>query len=87
MPFSEKITGAPGTGMLRLLLEQGPEVHDIPVTATITYQDGRSEQVMVVAADPVTEVQVPVSGRVRDVRLNEDYGALVKIERPRRPGP
>lgn len=78
---------APGTGMLRLLLEQGPQVHDIPVTATITYQDGRSEQVMVVAADPVTEVQVPVSGRVRDVRLNEDFGALVKIERPRRPGP
>ena len=32
----------------------------------------------------VTEVQVPVTGRVRDVRLNEDFAALAKIDRPRR---
>jgi hypothetical protein len=75
---------APGNGTLRLLLEQGPRVHDIPVTATIAYQDGRTEQVVVVAADPVTEVQVPVTGRVREVRLNEDFGALVRIERQRK---
>jgi hypothetical protein len=75
---------APGTGMLRLILDQGPLVHDIPVTATVAYMDGRTEQVLVVASDAVTEVQVPVTGRVRDVRLNEDYAALVKVERPRR---
>ncbi len=75
---------APGAGMLRLLLEQGPRVHDIPLTATIVYMDGKTEQVLVVAGDEVTEVQVPVSGRVRDVRLNEDFAALVRIERPRR---
>jgi hypothetical protein len=78
---------APGGGTLRLLLEQGPRVHDIPLTATVAYMDGRTEQVLVVAGDEVTEVQVPVSGRVRDVRLNEDFAALVKIDRLRRPNP
>lgn len=78
---------APGAGMLRLLLQQGAVVHDIPMTATITYADGRTEDVLVVASAEVTEVQVPVSGRVRDVRLNEDFGALAKVERTRRPGP
>ncbi len=78
---------APGAGMLRLILEQGPRVHDIPLTATVAYMDGRTEQVLVVAGDEVTEVQVPVSGRVRDVRLNEDFAALVKIDRSRRPNP
>ena len=47
------------------------------------YADGRTEQVLAVASDAVTEVQVPVTGRVRDVRLNEDFGALVRIERKR----
>jgi hypothetical protein len=69
--------------MLRLILDQGPRVHDIPLTATVAYVDGRTDQVLVVASDAVTEVQVPVTGRVRDVRLNEDYAALVRIERPR----
>ena len=27
--------------------------------------------------------QVPVTGRVRDVRFNEDFGALVRVERRR----
>ncbi len=77
---------APGAGMLRIILEQGPNVHDIPMTATVLYSDGRAEEVLVVASDEVTEVQVPVTGRVRDLRLNEDYAALVKVERPRRAG-
>ena len=76
---------APGTGMLRLILEQDTPVHDIPVTATIGYADGRSEEVVVVSGEAVTEVQVPVSGTVREVRLNEDFGALVKVERARVP--
>ena len=74
---------APSGTTLRLILEQGPKVHDIPVTATIVYADGRSEQVLAVVSDQVTEVQVPASGRVREVRINEDFGALVRPERKR----
>ena len=74
---------APVGSTLRLILEQGPKVHDVPVTATIVYADGRAEQVLAVVSDQVTEVQVPATGRVRDVRFNEDFGALVRIERKR----
>ncbi len=75
---------APAGGTLRLLLEQASPVHDVPLTATILYTDGRTEKVLAIAADEVTEVQVPVAGRVREVRFNEDFGALVKVERSRR---
>ncbi|AMY12909.1 Aminopeptidase N [Luteitalea pratensis] len=74
---------APAGSTLRLILEQGPKVHDVPVTATIVYADGRAEQVLAVVTDQVTEVQVPATGRVREVRFNEDFGALVRIERKR----
>jgi hypothetical protein len=74
---------APVGSTLRLILEQGPKVHDIPLTATIGYADGRSEQVLAVVTDQVTEVQIPATGRVREVRFNEDSAALVRIERKR----
>ena len=75
---------APSGSTLKILLEQGPRIHDVPITATLVYADGRTEQVLAVASDAVTEVQVPVNGRIRDIRFNEDFGALVRIERPRR---
>jgi aminopeptidase N len=74
---------APVGSTLRLILEQGPKVHDVPVTATVVYADGRLEQVLAVVTDQVTEVQIPATGRVREVRFNEDSGALVRIERKR----
>ena len=55
----------------------------MPITATLVYADGRTEQVLAVASDAVTEVQVPVNGRIRDIRFNEDFGALVRIEKRR----
>lgn len=75
---------APGGATLRLILEQGPRVHDVPLTVSVTYVDGRSEQAIAVLKDAVTEVLLPISGRVRDVRFNEDGGALVRIERVKR---
>ncbi len=75
---------APAGGTLRLVLQQSALVHDVPLTATVLYTDGRTDQVLAVVTDEITEVQVPVIGRVRDVRFNEDFGALVKVERLRR---
>jgi aminopeptidase N len=74
---------APAGSTLKILLEQGPRVHDVPITATLVYTDGRTEQVLAVASDALTEIQVPVNGRIRDIRFNEDFGALVRIERKR----
>lgn len=75
---------APGSDAVRLVLEQAGLVHDVPVTVTVQYLDGRSEQALVVARDQVTQVELPVTGRIRELRFNEDFGALVRVERDRR---
>ncbi|MGI8670974.1 MAG: M1 family metallopeptidase [Luteitalea sp.] len=78
---------APGSGSVRLLLEQAARPAPVPLTVTIQYVDGRTEQVLAVARDAITEVMLPVTGRVRELRFNEDFGALARFERSRRPNP
>jgi len=75
---------APGTAGLRLIFEQGERVHDVPLTVTVAYLDGRTEQAVAVLKDDVTEVLLPATGKVRDVRYNEDGAALVRVERVKR---
>ncbi len=75
---------APGFGALRLTLEQAGAPHEVPVQVTIQYLDGRTDRVLVVAAEAHSEVVVPVSGPVRELRFNEDHGALARFERSRR---
>ena len=75
---------APAFGALRLTLEQGAEVHEVPLTVTIQYLDGRTDQALVVANARSTEVSLPISGPVRELRFNEDHAALVRIERSRK---
>ncbi len=75
---------APSFGAVRLVLEQGPRVHDVPLTVTIEYTDGRTDTVLAVADAEVSNVILPVTGPVRELRFNEDYAALARIERARR---
>lgn len=75
---------APSSAAVRLILEQGSRVHDVPLTVTIVYVDGRTEQALAVLKGEVTEVLLPVTGKVRELRFNEDHGALVRVERVRR---
>jgi hypothetical protein len=75
---------APTGEAVRLTLEQPGLVHDVPLTVTVQYLDGRTEQALVVTRDAMTQVELPVTGRIRELRFNEDFGALVRVERGRR---
>ena len=75
---------APAGSTVRLILEQGAKVHDVPLTVTILYADGRSDEALAVLSGESTEVLVPVTGKVRDLRVNEDHAALVRVEQVRR---
>jgi hypothetical protein len=75
---------APSSGAVRLVLEQAGRPLEVPISVTVAYQDGRTEQALAVATDTVTEVVLPVTGRVRELRFNEDAGALVRIEKTKR---
>ena len=47
---------------------------------TLRYRQGPEETVIVPVTGQVTEFRVPLSGRLRDVKVNEDNAALAEIE-------
>jgi hypothetical protein len=59
----------------------GEDVFDIPVTVTITYADGSTEDVVVAVHDKRTERAIPAKGEVRSVDVNRDSAALADISR------
>ena len=71
--------GPAQTAVIRI--EQRGDVFDVPVTLTIQYQSGTSEDRLVRLSEAVTEVEVPLSAPLRSVEVNRDEGALVEIAR------
>ena len=66
----------------RVRLEQlGDTLFDIPITVTLSYADGSSEDVVVVLTDKVTERSLPLKRALRSIDVNRDGGALAEIER------
>ena len=77
-------TEARGTGPeqdLVLQFTQEGNLFEIPVTVTIRYESGAPEQIIVPVREQTTELRVPLSGRLRDVDVNEDNAALAEIRR------
>jgi aminopeptidase N len=75
--FSSTVEGT----QLRVRFEQTGEVFDVPVTVTIAYADGTSEDVIVAVTDKVTERTISLKGTVRGVDANRDNGALAEIQK------
>jgi hypothetical protein len=71
--YSTVVAG--GAVTLRLEETSGTAV-DLPVTMTIVYTDGRTEDVVVQMHDRLVEQRVAVSGAVRQVQVNRDFAAL-----------
>lgn len=61
--------------------EQLGEVFDLPVTVTLQYVDGTSEDVVVALTDASGTAVVPARGPVRGVDINRDDAALGTFER------
>jgi Peptidase family M1 domain len=75
---------SPDANNIIVKFEHRGGVVPVPVTVTITYINGETDEVMV----PVTERSVertiplkPKAGALRRVEANEDHGALVEIEK------
>ena len=62
-----------------LRFEQRGKLFEVPITVTLRYRGNRRETLIVPVAGEVTEVRVPLRGRLRDVEVNEDGGALVEV--------
>ena len=72
------VAGADG---LVLSYEQTGDVFDVPVTATMQYADGTSEDVVVVLSEAAGTLSLTPRATVRSVELNRDDAALGHFER------
>jgi hypothetical protein len=62
-------------------IDQIGPVMDVPVTVSVVYASGGSDDHLVKLDEGTTFVRLPVSGPVRSLELNRDDQALVVIER------
>ena len=74
-----KFSSHTGAGSAVVRFEQKGDPVDVPVTVTIEYQTGATEEVVVALADKVTERTIPLRGAVRSISANADNGALVRV--------
>jgi hypothetical protein len=58
----------------------GELLFDIPVTVTVTYTDGRTQEAVVPVTDRVVEWKMPTSGQVRQVEINRDQAAIAEFD-------
>ena len=75
--FSSAISGRE----LKVRFEQQGDAFDVPVTVTINYRDGTSEDVVVRLHDRVVERTLPLKGEVRSVDANRDGGSLAEVKK------
>jgi hypothetical protein len=66
---------------LKLRFEQKAEIYDIPITVTVSYADGTSDDIVVRVTDKTVERDVELKGAVRGVDVNRDGAALADIQR------
>ena len=66
---------------LRVRFEHRREVAPVPVTVSIVYRDGRTDDFVVAVTEQVVERTLPLTGSVRSVDVNRDYAALADISR------
>jgi hypothetical protein len=77
MRFTSRVEGT----SLVTHFEQKGDVYDVPVTVTISYADGTTDNVVVAVTEKTIDRTIPLKGAVRGVDVNKDGGALVEIEK------
>jgi hypothetical protein len=55
-------------------------IFDVPVTVTLQYTDGHTQDVVVAVTEAHVEQRIPTTGIVRDVQINRDSAALARFD-------
>ena len=77
LKFSYQVSGASAT----IRFDQQADPVDVPVTVTVTYASGITENIVILLAEKQTERTLPLKGPVRNIAANTDSGALVIIDK------
>jgi hypothetical protein len=76
-----RMTATVSAGALRLRFDQSENVYDVPVTVSLSYADGTSEDVVVAVTETSVERAIPLKRALRSFDVNRDGGALAEIAR------
>jgi aminopeptidase N len=76
-----RVTPAVEQGALRVRFDQNDDVFDVPITVSLAYADGRTEDVVVPVTDTHVERTIPLKGPLRAFDINKDGAALANILR------
>jgi hypothetical protein len=74
----------PDASSIVVRFEHRGDVVPVPITVTVSYMNGETDEFVVPVTDKVTEQKLqlkPKAGAIRRVEANDDNGALVEIER------
>jgi hypothetical protein len=55
-------------------------IFDVPVTVTLQYTDGHTQDIVVAVTEAHVEQQIRTTGIVRDVQINKDSAALARFD-------
>lgn len=75
--FGYRVDG--GTARVQFVQRGNPV--DVPITVTVGYAAGGSDEIVVALSERLTERTIPLKGAVRTITANADNGALVEIEK------
>jgi aminopeptidase N len=64
---------------LKVRFDQNANVFDVPVTVSLTYADGSTEDVVVQVDETSVERTIPLKSALRTFEVNRDGGALAEI--------
>jgi hypothetical protein len=70
-----------GGNQAQIRFEHRGEMIPVPVTISIGYSDGRTEEIVVPVTERVVERTLDLTGTVRSLEANRDHGAVATIER------
>jgi aminopeptidase N len=68
-----------GPSSASLRFEHKREVMPVPVTVTITYSNGETEEHVIAVLERATERTVPLRGPVREIEVNRDNAVLAEF--------
>jgi hypothetical protein len=76
LKFTTSATG----GDLLIRFEHQGEIVPVPVTVSVTYTDGRSEELVVQVTEKIVEQALRLNGTPRSIDANRDHAAVAEID-------
>ncbi len=81
LPALTWTTRTEGTGENQAVVirfDQGARVFDLPITVSVQSMDGSFKDIVVKLTEQIVEERIPVTGKIRAVRVNRDRAALIR---------